>query len=258
MNKISQSPKKVTPKVLRIWLWMKIWIHIVCGVCTLSFLFPFYDRQKKSEKIQAWSKYLLEIFQLDLQVHGADLLHENRYLLASNHISWIDIHVINAFIPIRFVAKSEMAHWPIFGWMARQLGTIFIRRESPSDARRVVAEMARVLQSESICIFPEGTSTNGGLVLPFKHSLFESAVVSRVAIYPLAIQYVSKTTGLRSEIPAFVGDMGLLGSISSMLKSRDLQARITLLEPLSMSLETTPDRKQLAVYCHDAIARAII
>ena len=243
--------------MLRICLWAQIWFHILCGVCTLSFLFPFFDRQKKTQKIQAWSVRLFQIFHLELQVKGADLLPSTPYLLASNHISWIDIHVINAFRPIRFVAKSEVASWPIFGKMATQLGTVFIRRDNSRHARAVVHEIARVLKTQSICIFPEGTSTIGELVLPFRPNLFEAAVVSQTPVYPLAIAYVSQKTGLRSDAPAFIGDMGLLESISNILKNRYLAVNLQILPPYVPGPDMLFDRKQLAFYCQDSIAKAI-
>jgi 1-acyl-sn-glycerol-3-phosphate acyltransferase len=246
-----------TPKLLRIWVWIQVWIHVVCGVCTLSFIFPFLDRRKKDQKIQRWSMDLLNIFHIKLVVQGAHLLENTPHLIASNHISWLDIHVINAFKPIRFVAKSEVEGWPVFGWMAKQLGTVFIRRDSARHARQVVEQMAKVLNTESICIFPEGTSTIGDSVLPFKPNLFESAIAAKVAVYPLSIKYLSKATGTRSESPAFIGDMGLLESMSNIIKNPNLVAQITVLSASPNGQESSMDRKQLANYCQECIANAL-
>jgi 1-acyl-sn-glycerol-3-phosphate acyltransferase len=169
----------------------------------------------------------------------------------------LDIHVINAFQPIRFVAKSEVAQWPIFGWMAKQLGTVFIRRDSSRHARQVVEQMADVLKTESICIFPEGTSTDGATVLPFKPNLFESAILGQRPVFPMAIQYLSKKTGERSESTAFIGDMGLLESMSNTINNRSLVAKITILEPYQSDAQNTLDRKLLANSCHNSIAKAL-
>ncbi|CAM3824972.1 1-acyl-sn-glycerol-3-phosphate acyltransferase [Polynucleobacter antarcticus] len=244
-------------KMYRSWVWLQIGVHIICGASTLCFIFPFLNRYQKDLKIQVWSRRLLKIFNLKLVVHGADLLPSSPYLLVSNHISWLDIHVINAFKPVRFVAKSEVASWPIFGWMALQLGTVFIQRDSARQARQVVEQMAVVLHSESICIFPEGTSTAGEQVLPFKPNLFESALSSQSPAYPMAIQYLSLATGLRSEAPAFIGDMGLLESMSNMVNTPNLYAQITILSHFESINLASPDRKQLATYCQEAIARVI-
>ncbi len=258
MNNSSEKPESMkTPKPLRIWVWAQIWAHVIYGVCTLSVVFPFLNRANKDIKIQEWSKRLLDIFNIELVVQDAKLLGSVPHLIASNHISWLDIHVINAFKPIRFVAKSEVASWPIFGWMATQLGTVFIRRDSARHARLVVTHMADVLKTQSICIFPEGTSTIGSTVLPFKPNLFESAIVAQAPVYPIAIQYISKITGLRSESPAFVGEMGLLESMSKIIENRSLIAKITILSPCFSALDSNIDRKELAKTCQESIAKTL-
>jgi 1-acyl-sn-glycerol-3-phosphate acyltransferase len=258
MKTSSQNLKSIeTPKILRIWVWCQIWLHVICGVCTLSFIFPFLDRRSKDRKIQTWSKHLLKIFNIHLAVQDASLLSNTPYLIASNHISWLDIHVINAFKPIRFVAKSEVEGWPIFGWMAKQLGTVFIRRDSTRHARQVVGQMAGVLKTESICIFPEGTSTVGDSVLPFKPNLFESAIVAQTPVFPLSIQYLSTVSKTRSKAPAFIGDMGLFESMSSIIKNRSLCAQITIFPAYSDVHQLKIDRKRVANYCQESIANSL-
>lgn len=135
------------------WTWVLLAVHILCGVGTLCFIFPFLDRLHKDQKIQKWSHRLLVILNIELLIHGAGTAIDSPYLMASNHICWLDIHAINAFKPIRFVAKSEVKGWPIFGWMAVQLGTVFIQRDSARHAKQVGSQMAVVLQSESVYIF---------------------------------------------------------------------------------------------------------
>jgi 1-acyl-sn-glycerol-3-phosphate acyltransferase len=258
MKNFSQEPKSIkAPKTLYFWVWTQIWIHVLCGVCTLSIIFPFLDRRRKDQKILEWSKRLLTIFNIELMVHGAHFLENTPHLMASNHISWLDIHVINAFKPIRFVAKSEVEGWPIFGWMAKQLGTVFIRRDSARHARKVIEQMAEVFKKESICIFPEGTSTIGESVLPFKPNLFESAIVAQVPIFPLAIQYFFRDSKERSQSPAFIGDMGLLESMSNMIKSRPLLAQITIFPSYPVGSQPHIDRKLVAIYCQESIANSL-
>jgi 1-acyl-sn-glycerol-3-phosphate acyltransferase len=177
--------------------------------------------------------------------------------MASNHISWLDIQVINAFKPVRFVAKSEVRGWPVFGWMAAQLGTVFIRRDSARHARQVVDQIAAVLKIESVCIFPEGTSTAGESVLPFKPNLFESAILAKAPVIPVAIAYRSRSTGLRSDAPAFIGEMGLVESMSNVISNRDIEVHLSLLEPYLISDSAIPDRKELALYCQETITKTL-
>ncbi|MBU3634077.1 1-acyl-sn-glycerol-3-phosphate acyltransferase [Polynucleobacter sp. es-GGE-1] len=247
--------EKETPFITRFGLWMAIWAHVLSGVATLFMVFPFANLKTRHFHIQQWSIKLLKIFGIQLRVMNPGILPSNSYLLASNHISWLDIHAINAFKPIRFVAKSEVEKWPIFGWMAKQLGTVFIKRDSSRHAHVVVGEMSAVLKSESVCIFPEGTSTIGETVRPFKPNLFEAAVMADLPVYTLAIRYLFKATGQRSDVPAFVGDMGLLESMSKILKNRNLIAELTFFPPPAATSEQPSDRKWLALHSHEQIAK---
>lgn len=247
-----------TPFLTQCGLWLLIFLHVLRGALTLSCLFPFIADQKKEEHIQRWSRRLLSIFNIQFRVKGVELLPKTSYLLASNHISWLDIHAINAFQPIRFVAKSEVASWPVFGWMAKQLRTVFIRRDSARHARQVVSQVAEILKVESICIFPEGTSTIGDDVLVFKPNLFESAAVANVHVYPLAIQYLSSITGKRSYSPAFIGEMGLLESMAKVVQNRHLIVELCVLPHLAITANgAMPDRKDLAQYSQEAISHLL-
>ena len=255
MNQI-QSSKKIYIRSIA-WSWIKVWAHVISGLVTLSFRFPFADQRLKNELIQAWSLRLLDIFGVDLRVIHQEILPATPFLLASNHISWMDIHAINAYKPIRFVAKSDVESWPVFGWMAKQLGTVFIKRDSARHGRQVASEVGDVLKTQSVCIFPEGTSTVGEGVLPFKPNLFESAVIARVPVYSLAISYHSSVSGFRSEVPAFVGDMGLLESMAKILNHRHLVVELSFIPPSGASPEASKDRKWLALHSQEAISNQL-
>ena len=233
--------------------WLRVWSHVFGGLATLCFRFPFARQPTKNKLIQNWSIHLLSILGIELRLNKADILPAAPFLLASNHISWVDIHAINAFQPIRFVAKSEVEGWPVFGWMAKQLGTIFINRNNSRHGKYIANEVAKALKTQSVCIFPEGTSTVGETVLPFKPNLFEAAVIAQVPVYSLAISYKSAESGERSDIPAFIGDMGLLESISSILSHRKLTVELTFILPSGSSPSASRDRKWLALYSQEAI-----
>jgi 1-acyl-sn-glycerol-3-phosphate acyltransferase len=252
----SKQTKKKSTVALTL-LWIRIAFHVFRGVLTLCFLMPFSNPSQKVRKTQRWARRLLNILQVQLEVSGVELPKEAPFLLASNHISWLDIHAINAFRVLRFVAKSEVEDWPIFGWMAKQLDTIFIRRDSSRHARAVVEKMAQALSISPICIFPEGTSSIGDRVLPFKSNLFEAALVAKVPVFPMAIQYLNRHTGQRSIAPAFVGEMTLLESIHNIISSPDLAVSIEILPPYLPEFGVLVDRKQLTLFCQDAIGQAI-
>ena len=248
----TQSDKQSVPK--RYLLWILVWAHVISGVLTLLIVFPSSEPSVKTAHIKSWSKRLLALFGVDLKINNPSIIPNSPYLLASNHISWMDIHVINAFKPIRFVAKSEVESWPIFGWMAKQLGTVFIERGNSRHAIQVVSNMINVLGTESICIFPEGTSTDGSSIRPFKANLFESAVISHAPVYSLAIEYFDRKSGLRSDVTAFIGEMGLLESMSNILKHRNLRVELTFFPPSAASPGFSNDRKWLALHSQEQIS----
>ena len=223
------------------------------GCFILLLVFPWLNAEQRHQSIRKWCKQLLGIFQMRLSVIGVEHLEDAHYLMAANHISWIDIHVINAFKPHYFVAKSEVASWPIFGWMAKQLGTLFIERGKSNSIRNMVQEIASQLNQKPICIFPEGTSTDGKQVAPFKSNLFEAAIVANAPVYALAIQYFDVGTGHKTTAPAFIGDMGLLDSIWNLICSPPICAQISI----SVKLPELKERKALAELSQSLIAEQL-
>jgi 1-acyl-sn-glycerol-3-phosphate acyltransferase len=221
---------------------LQIIAHVFKGCFILLLVFPWLKVEERHRSIRKWCQQLLGIFQMRLSIIGAEQLEDMHYLMSANHISWIDIHVINAFKPHYFVAKAEVASWPIFGWMAKQLGTLFIERGKASSIRKMIPELAAQLQQRTICIFPEGTSTDGKQVAPFKPNLFEAAMVASAPVYALAIQYFDLQTGKKTTAPAFIGDMGLLDSIWNIICSPPICAEIRI----SAKLPVLHDRKALA------------
>ncbi len=255
MTTRNHTPGSNTPIFLYIGLWVLVWLHVVRGVITLIVLFPLLSQEAKNGHIQRWSKRLLKIFGIELGVNESQSIPQRSFLLASNHVSWMDIHVINAFRPIRFVAKSEVEKWPIFGWMAKQLGTVFIRRDSSRHARQVVEDMAALLNTQSICIFPEGTSTIGKSVQSFKPNLFEAAVIAEAPVCTLALAYFDRDTRLHSEVPAFIGDMGLIGSMANILKNRRLHVELSFFPPAQAETNLLVDRKWVSLHSQEQIAQ---
>jgi 1-acyl-sn-glycerol-3-phosphate acyltransferase len=111
-------------------------------------------------------------------------------LLISNHISYVDILVHAAHTPLVFISKAEVAHWPVFGALSRWAGTLFIRRELRSDVLRVAAQMPPVIDAGVIlAFFPEGTSSDGSGVLPFRASLLAPLVDNGWHVTPAFLQY---------------------------------------------------------------------
>jgi 1-acyl-sn-glycerol-3-phosphate acyltransferase len=153
-------------------------------------------------------------------------------LLVANHISWLDILVMNAAAPAHFVSKADVRHWPVLGRLIAGAGTLFIERESRRDAMRVVHHMAEHLQTgEMLAVFPEGTTSDGTELLPFHANLFQAAISAQAPMLPVALMYRDTTTGKRSSAPVYVGDTTLLASMWHTLCSPGLVAQVCYGQP---------------------------
>ena len=218
---------------------LKIILHIllVVPLCLLIFI---STKNQQERIIRFWCKRLLSIFEISVEVTGleSNLMNQKKYLMVANHISWMDIIVIQSIKPCIFVAKSDVASWPLFGWVAQMTGTIFIKRDKISDIKKALKKMKRRLIKRSVCIFPEGTSTNGRYLLPFKSNLFQSSMDTQKSILPLCLRYEQKN--IYTDKTAFVDDMSLLDSIIKIKQEKDIRVVVEILQPISCLLYTSP------------------
>ncbi len=172
-------------------------------------------------------------------------------LIVANHISWIDIFVMNAARPVAFVSKSEVRDWPLIGWLAARTDTVFLRRGSRGHAKIVNAEIDALLNAgKDVAVFPEGTTTDGTHLLGFHAALLQPAVETGRPIQPVALSYETPD-GLRSLAPAYVGDTHLLTCLGAILAAPALVARLRPAPPLSTSERS---RRELATAARAAIA----
>lgn len=119
------------------------------------------------------------------------------FLVASNHVSYIDILVLASLYPSLFLAKREIASWPVFGWIARGAGTVFIDREQAKDVVRAGRELSvRLELGSAVTIFPEGKSSRGVAILPFQPSLLEPAARADVPCWAASISYEAQGSAL--------------------------------------------------------------
>ena len=111
-------------------------------------------------------------------------------LVVANHVSWLDIFALHAVGPVRFIAKAEIERWPVLGGLVRGVGTLFIERARRHDTHRVNQEIARALAAgDIVAVFPEGTTTDGTALLPFKGSLLQPIIDAQGHVQPVAIRY---------------------------------------------------------------------
>ena len=179
--------------------------------------------------------------------------------MVANHISWLDIFVINSLEPCRFVAKSDIRGWPLVGWLCAKTGTIFISRGKPRDVRAIYQGLvASIKEGDRIAFFPEGTTAAQGGLLPFHPNLFEAAIDAGVPVQPYALRYLDDAGELHPAAD-FIGETTIVESILAILKargSRRITAELTVLAPLA-STGAGVHRRELAVATREAISRAL-
>jgi len=175
-------------------------------------------------------------------------------LVVANHVSWLDVYVLNAGAPARFVAKSETRHWPVVGGIAERFGSIFIVRGSVRDAARVARAVATALRSgDRVVVFPEATTTDGSELRRFHHAMFQAAIDAGVPVQPIALRYLD-AHGRRSAAAAFIDDMSFGTSLARVLAEPRVRAELVFGQPISVAGRT---RRELARLAHAFVADAL-
>lgn len=229
---------------------MRLALHLVEGLLRVALLYPFLARPARQGQRQRWSQRMLALLGIEVQTKGQALAAGS--LLVANHISWLDIFVINALTPAAFVAKADLRGWPLLGRLAARNDTIFLQRGNRSHARIVNEQItALLLDGNLVAVFPEGTTTDGSAVLNFHSALLQPAIAAGRPIQPLALRYETPD-GQRCRAPAYDGDVTLLQCIAAITATPHLIARCTALAPLSSDSGAT--RRELAAAAHAAIA----
>ncbi len=154
-------------------------------------------------------------------------------LLASNHISWLDILVISADHRVSFLSKEEVRRWPGIGFVATCLGTLYVQRGNPRAAPQVVADMTeRLRYPDRVVFFPEGTTTRGTGLLPLKHRLFQAAIDAGAPVQPLLLRYLNADGSVNARAP-FVDKQNLIVQVIRLAGESGVEARIIGGAPLS-------------------------
>ena len=203
-----------------------------------------------------WSKILLTMCGVRVRQQGVPVL-QGGVLWVVNHISWLDIFVLNCVRATAFVAKSEIRHWPLIGWLAAGAGTIFIERASRHAVQKVGHAMqAHFAREQAVGLFPEGTTSSGFDLLPFYANLFEPARKAAVQIQPVALLYFHQ--GQRSDLAAFVGEQTLVESLWQVLSSSGLSIEIHFLPLIAQANQPDlPTRAELARVARQSLAEVV-
>lgn len=214
-----------------------------------------------------WHRAMVRIIGFRITVRG-ELTPARPLMLVSNHVSWKDILVLGAIADVVYVAKSEVRDWPVFGWLARLQRSVFVERDRKRTTGEQIGQMARRLTAgEIVVLFPEGTTSDGNRVLPFKTSLFGAATAAipqvpegRVHVQPAAIAYVGlhglpMGRSLRP-IAAWPGDVALGPHLLRVLREGALDVEVHFGKP--MVFDETTNRKLAARRMEEEVSDMLV
>jgi 1-acyl-sn-glycerol-3-phosphate acyltransferase len=240
---------------MRVYRYARVSLHVFQGIATTAFVFPMIGLPRRQALIRRWSERLLRIMHVEARVQGLPAAGlPGNMLIVANHISWLDIFVLNTVQPARFIAKAELKRWPLVGLMIAGCGTLFIERERRRDAHRVNDHAREVLAAgDTIAIFPEGTTTDGTTLLPFHGSLLQPVIDARGHLQPIAIRYL-KRDSTHNDAPAYVGETTFMGSFWRVLGERAMVVEMTLVPALAAQAR---HRRELSREAEQAIRVAL-
>lgn len=251
----SSHPLHVPRLPRTLWRLLRLALHLGRGMLTVALVYPWIDDARRLALKQRWSRQLANRLGVTIKVGADNTASEApQGFLVANHISFLDIFVINALAPAAFVAKDDVRNWPLLGWLSQRTETIFLERGSRRAAQAAREHLVEQLRAgRLVAVFPEGTTSDGHAVLPFHAALFQSAIDAGVPVTPVVLRYAD-ASGRRSHAADYVGDTSLVACLWSIAGAGSLTAHVELLPALSSS---DINRRHLAAHAHRLISHAL-
>lgn len=254
---------KITPMGwVRVALRAPVMVVVMFGALGLTALLrliekPLFGLHRPLTPIIAKTMFALCLFTMGLKLRVSGQIMKGGGAIVSNHASWLDIFVLNARKQVYFVAKAEIADWPVASWFAKIAGTVFIKRDRREAAAQVEVFRERLEAGHKLLFFPEGTSSDSRRVLPFKTTLFAAffaeSLRTIMRIQPVTLIYRAPD-GRDPRFYGWWGDMEMGPSLLTVLaQPRQGEVEMVYHEPIEVS--EFADRKALAAYC-EATVRA--
>lgn len=215
----------------------------------VSFFVLVFSKTKNRKKnlclnCSYFTKLGLKFFGIKVKLIKKYLPEKKPYLIVSNHLSYVDVLVISSFFPACFVSSVEISKDIFLGTLARLGGTLFVERRSKKRLLKDIDSISNALSNGmSVVLFPEGTSGNGETILPFKRTLFRSAIKSGTEVLPLCLRYVSidgnPVNKENRDSVFWYGDMKFFPHFINLLKTKSIEVNLTVLKPvLTLSLKS--------------------
>ena len=217
----------------RLYRTARIFLHTIIGLIVASAVLPLVNITRRRSIIKWWCGNLLRAFHIRVRTFGSlPPANTQGVMFVANHVSWADIHALNSLIPLRFVAKSDIQHWPIFGYLVTKANTLFIDRSKRQQAGRIVETVSDSLKAgDNLCYFPEGTTSEGTQIFPFKSSVLQAAINANTQIWPVAIKYVNTDGSINTEM-AYAGETSMIDSMKMVIAQKNAIVELYFLPPI--------------------------
>lgn len=231
---------------------LKLLLFAIWSLCMVSIqlmILIFSHKEVAYIMPYMWHHGVCTIFRVTVTTSG-EIAPPNATLYISNHMSWIDIPVIGSVLKASFVAKREVASWPLFGFLSKLQQTAFIDRNRRSALKEKDSLKNKLDAGKSLILFPEGTSSDGSSILPFKSSLFELVKGEKdITLQPfsITIQGINNRPAITQEqrdLYAWYGDMDLAPHLWVLAQQKRIHIHLDFLPPLEIKPES--QRKELS------------
>ena len=246
-------------KLFLLCVWMIGNMPVLFFVHITKVLMPIYA--------QFYFRMVCLILGIRASIKNGRIAKKKNLLLVCNHNSYLDIFALGSVLKINFVSKNDVKNWPLFGWIAKLGNTVFISRNRTKSVGEV-SLMEKELKKRNVplLVFPEGTSTDGNIVLPFKSSLFamfenhigtKNKSEDRLWVQPVSIAYTKSgkhilTDEERHNYAWYIKEQGLVEHLVNAVINMPVTLEISFGEPIDISTGFK-DRKELSLYCHNKV-----
>lgn len=220
--------------------------------CAAPFTAGRAERRRRLQAfvLRTWGRAVLAVLSVEVEEVGS--APDGPFLLVANHVSYLDVPLLASRLDAVFVAKAEVERWPLVGAACRRMGTLFVDRERPRDALRVLGEIEALLAAGvSVVLFPEATSTDGAAVAPFRSPLLAAAARSGTGVAWAALGYATPSgePAARRAV-CWWGDMPFTPHLLRLLALPRIHARLRFGDERIAD----GDRKRLAHRLHEAVS----
>ena len=242
--------QSITTALLGAWRGFAVVFFSLCALVQNAMTVPVVKRTQRLDHraiwLHRWCRFACRVLGIRIRTHGS---LPSSGLLVSNHLSYLDIVVLSSIRPCIFVAKRDVARWPLFGWLAHAAGTIFVDRKRRFASKEAVDLIRKAITGGTVVVlFPEGTSSDGSTVLPFKSALLESAVQLRCPITSASVDYSLDNGSVADEV-CYWRDMTLVPHLLNLLFKREILVNYSF----SSAKIRNSDRKGMARELRDEI-----